>query len=119
MEINQEIYDIFNQEFEELLRRLEREISNASTNKPVQVEEIFRVFHTLKGNAATLELKRLQQLTTAYCEFYRPKQKETKLAEKDLVKLRACFKSLNKFLNATKHGKKGRRIKIANLINRL
>ena len=119
MELDQEIYNVFIQEFEELLQILNTEIINASNQKSVQVNEIFRVFHTLKGNASTLELKRLQKLSKAYCEYFRPKQKKTKISPRELSALKVCTNALSRFLSATKHGKKGKRIRIASLINRL
>ena len=83
-------------------------MNNASNNKKVNIKEIFRVFHTLKGNSATLEYKRLNILCNSFCEYFRLKQNETKLNLNDIISLEKCFSALNRFTISIKNGRKGK-----------
>ena len=97
---------------------LEQEIAKYPS-KPIAINEIFRVFHTLKGNSATIEYIRLHKLTDYYCEYFRNKQKETKLTEKEYQALKRCLNTLIAFDKRIKNGKKGKTIKIKPIMNAL
>lgn len=116
--MDQEILDVFLEEYDDLLNILRAELTNYPS-KSIKVNEIFRVFHTLKGNSATIEYMRLYHLTNYYCDYFRSKQKETKLTEKEFKALNRCLKTLVTFETRFKNGKKGKTIKIAPLIKNL
>ena len=116
--MDQEILDVFLEEYDDLLKILDTELSKNSSES-IKVNEIFRVFHTLKGNSATIEYMRLHQLTKYYCDYFRPKQKESKLTEKEHESLLKCYKTLQKFKERIKNGKKGKTIKISPLMKLL
>ena len=116
--MDQEILGVFLEEFSDLIKILEIEISKYPSNK-IQVNEIFRVFHTLKGNSASIEYFRLHKLVKYYCDYFREKQKETKLTNKEQTALIDCVRILKDFHRRIKNGKKGKTIKIIPTINKL
>ena len=113
--MDQEILDVFLEEFTDMLNILNGEISKFPS-KNIVVGEIFRVFHTLKGNSATIEHMRLYQLTNFYCEYFRSRQKNNSLTEKEYLSLVKCHSALLIFQMRISNGKKGQRIKIAPLM---
>lgn len=119
MESEPEIIEVFIEEYYEFLELLKMEINNARSNQKTKVNEIFRVFHTLKGNSATLEYMRLSKLSSHYCDYFRNIQKQGKVDSKELIALEKCYTTLHKFISAIKSGKKGKRIKIAPIIKLL
>ncbi len=116
--MNQEIKSVFLEEFNDMIEILDKEV-NKYPSKNILVNEIFRVFHTLKGNSATIEYIRLNKLTNYYCEYFRPKQKETTLTEKEFKALKSCLSTLKLFKQRIENSKKGKTIKIARLITAL
>ena len=116
--LEQEILDVFLEEYDDLLQILETELGKYPSDS-IKINEIFRVFHTLKGNSATIEYMRLYHLTKYYCDYFRPKQKETNLSEKEYLALNKCVKTLETFETRIKNGKKGKTIKIIPLIKSL
>ena len=116
--MDQEIFDVFMEEFNDMTIILENELNKYPSNT-VGVNEIFRVFHTLKGNSATIEFLRLSNLTKYYCEYFRPKQNEKKLSEKEFHALQKCLHTLYQFKSKIKNGKKGKTIKIQPIIELL
>lgn len=116
--MDQEILSVFLEEYGDLLTILETELAHYP-KQPVKVNEIFRVFHTLKGNSATIEYMRLHHLTKFYCDYFRPKQKETKLSESEFQALTKCFKTLKQFESRVRNNKKGKTIKIRPVMNSL
>ena len=116
--MDQEVMDVFLDEFTDMTKILEGEL-NKYPSKNIGVNEIFRVFHTLKGNSATIEYFRLHYLTNYYCEYFRPKQKENSLSEKEYIALKRCLKTLRLFNQRIKNGKKGKTIKIKPIMKAL
>lgn len=116
--MEQEIFDVFLEEFSDMVNILDTEVKKYPSNN-IAVNEIFRVFHTLKGNSATIEYMRLNKLTNYYCEYFRPKQKQTTLSENEYKALIRCENTLNLFKQRIKNGKKGKTIKIKPLIQAL
>ena len=117
MEFDQEIIDVFVEEFGDLIDILKREIMSAEeNNKACNIKEIFRVFHTLKGNSATLEFNRLHKLSHEYCEHFRVRQAGKTITFLEISALKKCVKILNQFMSSAKNGKKGKRIKISAII---
>lgn len=113
--MDQEILRVFLEEFDDMIGILDKEVKKYPS-KNILVNEIFRVFHTLKGNSATIEYTRLHKLTNFYCEYFRPKQKETSLSEKEFKALKSCLATLKLFRQRIENGKKGKTIKIARLM---
>ncbi len=116
--IEQEILDVFLDEYNDMLMILDQEIKKYP-NANIAINEIFRVFHTLKGNSATIEYIRLSNLTKFYCEYFRMKQNETKLSDKEFNALRRCYDTLLLFKSRIKKGKKGQTIKIKPIMTML
>ncbi len=116
--LEQEILDVFLEEFTDMIKILDTEVKKYPS-KNVGVNEIFRVFHTLKGNSATIEYMRLHKLTNYYCEYFRPKQKQTTLSENEYKALKRCESTLKLFEQRIKNGKKGKTIKIKSVIQAL
>jgi len=116
--LEQEILDVFLEEFSDMVKILDAEV-NKYPSKNIDVNEIFRVFHTLKGNSATIEYMRLHKLTNYYCEYFRPKQKETSLSDNEYKALIRCESTLKLFEQRIRNGRKGKTIKIKPLIQAL
>lgn len=116
--LEQEILDVFMEEFSDMVNILDTEV-NKYPSKNVGVNEIFRVFHTLKGNSATIEYMRLHKLTNFYCEYFRPKQKLTSLTENEFKALTRCETTLKLFQQRIRNGRKGKTIKIKPLMRAL
>ena len=116
--MDDEIKSVFLEEFNDMIYILDVELSKYPSNN-IQVNEIFRVFHTLKGNSATIEYHRLKKLTSYYCEYFRLKQKDSLLSDKEYNALKRCSSTLHTFQQRVKNGKKGKTIKIASVMKAL
>jgi two-component system chemotaxis sensor kinase CheA len=109
-----EIIQVFLEEYHDMVKILDSELTKYPSAK-ISVFDIFRVFHTLKGNSSTLGFLRLSSLCSEYCDYFRPKQKENSISEIEYTALSKCLETLQLFSKRIQKGKKGRSIKTSSI----
>jgi chemotaxis protein histidine kinase CheA len=118
---------IFLEEYDELLDiAIESLTAFSSSNKQVSkknyrdsISNLLRVFHTLRGNSAYFDFRRLKDLSSSYCEFFRLLQDKDDIHQINQYQVELvleCLKAMTKFKRAIKRGRKGGNIPVAKLI---
>ena len=106
---DQEYIELFRAEAHDNFESLERLLTSLESDKGnfVHIDEIFRIIHTLKGNAMALGLQGISEISHVLEDIFGSvKQKKVKLS-KDLVAL--LFKAIDKLghlITALKTGEK-------------
>ena len=91
-----DIRESFLTEFDEFFDTIKSEFNKAKQGKPTNNAEVFRAFHTWKGNAALLSYSEFEKFAVKWTEVFRPKKNEKSLNEKPAV-LDGIVKDLEKF----------------------
>lgn len=79
-----EILDVFLHEFDEFVSNMETELENAKSGKETNVYEIFRAFHTFKGNGALFEFTKFVEFSDKYTEHFRSIKDEKSLSGENI-----------------------------------
>ena len=83
--MSDDIREAFVVEFDNFFSMLKEEFQKAKEGKPTNNLEVFRAFHTWKGNAALLSYSDFVDFSVKWTEHFRPKKDGTSLSEdKDL-----------------------------------
>ncbi|MFW9992255.1 MAG: Hpt domain-containing protein [Candidatus Odinarchaeota archaeon] len=125
-----EMVTVFLEEYSELLDIASKSTTSFSTGKGENqqkqynksVNDLFRVFHTVKGNSAYLDFRRLKKLSGAYCDFFRTVKESDgkhKVTPDQVELIQKCLRTMTKFKFSIKSGKKGGRIPVARLIKEI
>lgn len=117
--IDQELFKVFLDEFDELFKIAEnnlRELSNQFSDSTAF--ELFRSFHMWKGNAAMLGYDKFVILTQEYCEFLRPYQNKT-LNKIQISIIKECLVVIQKFRQNFSSGKNGNDIDISGILDHI
>ena len=80
MSEDDEIFEVFLTEFDDFVTNLESEHDNAKNGNETNVYEIFRAFHTFKGNGALFELNEFVDFSDKYTEHFRSIKEEKSLS---------------------------------------
>ena len=94
--LSDDIREAFLIEFDDFFDKLKQEFSNAKSGKPTNNTEVFRAFHTWKGNAALLSYRDFEQFAIKYTEHFRPKKDGTSLSD-DIPLMDGIIKELEGF----------------------
>lgn len=79
--MSDDIREAFLIEFNQFYDRIKTEFSKAKEGKPTNNGEVFRAFHTWKGNASLLSYKDFEQFSIKWTEHFRPKKDGTSLKD--------------------------------------
>lgn len=96
MIMSDDIREAFLVEFDDFFSTLKVEFEKAKNNKPTNNYEVFRAFHTWKGNGALLGYKDFVDFSVKWTEHFRPKKDGTSLTE-DKVFFDPILKELELF----------------------
>ena len=80
-DLSDDIREAFLVEFDQFFSILEEEFAKAKDGKVTNNYEVFRAFHTWKGNAALLGYSDFENFAIKYTEHFRPKKDGFSLAE--------------------------------------
>jgi chemotaxis protein histidine kinase CheA len=94
--MSDDIREAFLIEFDEFVTSINQELKNAKNNKPTNNYEVFRAFHTWKGNAVLLGYSDFGSFASKHTEHFRSKKDEHSLTE-DIVLLENILSELEKF----------------------
>ena len=82
--MSEDIRESFLIEFDQFYETIKTEFAKAKEGKPTNNADVFRAFHTWKGNADLLSYSDFEQFSVKWTEHFRPKKDGTSL--KDDVK---------------------------------
>ena len=94
--MSDDIREAFLVEFDQFFTTLKDEFQKAKENRPTNNLEVFRAFHTWKGNANLLGYKDFGEFAIKWTEHFRPLKDRTSLKEDKNV-LNSILKELEKF----------------------
>lgn len=97
MSDDDEIFDVFMTEFDSFMDALQAELENAKNGTETNVYEIFRAFHTFKGNGALFELDDFVSFSDKYTEHFRHIKDEKSLSKENTDLLEKVIGELNTF----------------------
>ena len=79
--MSDDIREAFLVEFDQFYSKIKDEFAKAKEDKVTNNFEVFRAFHTWKGNAALLGYKDFEAFAIKYTEHFRPKKDGSSLKE--------------------------------------
>ena len=79
--MSDDIREAFLVEFDDFFSTIKTEFAKAKKNKPTNNIEVFRAFHTWKGNGALLGYHDFVDFSKKWTEHFRPKKDGTSLNE--------------------------------------
>ena len=79
--MSDDIREAFLVEFDQFFETLKQEFAKAKADRPTNNAEVFRAFHTWKGNAALLSYRDFEKYAVKWTEHFRPKKDKTSLSE--------------------------------------
>ncbi len=94
--MSDDIREAFLVEFDEFFTNMKKEFAKAKDDKPTNNMEVFRAFHTWKGNGALLGYSDFVDFAVKWTEYFRPKQNSTSLSD-DKDKFDGIIKELEGF----------------------
>lgn len=79
--LSDDIHEAFLIEFDQFFSTLQEEFTKAKEDKVTNNYEVFRAFHTWKGNAALLGYSDFEKFAVKYTEHFRPKKDGSSLKD--------------------------------------
>ncbi|MHA2363938.1 MAG: Hpt domain-containing protein [Candidatus Hodarchaeales archaeon] len=118
--IDKEILEIFLEEFDSLYVNVKKTLEDITSGQETTLFEIFRSFHTWKGNAAILNFNKMYNVAKAYEDYFKPKQNDKTLSILEIEALTDCLNALKIIRKCIKEtGHEGKDISVDSLITKI